>query len=69
MSWILDEQRRMLRDSAMSFVSERLPLAHLRQLRDSADARGHSAELWRAFGEQGYAATLVPESFGGLSVL
>ncbi len=68
MSWILDEQRRMLRDSAQAFVSERLPVAHLRQLRDSADARGHSTELWRAFGEQGYAATLVPESFGGLGL-
>jgi alkylation response protein AidB-like acyl-CoA dehydrogenase len=68
MSWILDEQRRMLRDSAMSFVSERMPVAHLRQLRDSGAARGHSAELWRAFGEQGYAATLVPEAFGGLGL-
>lgn len=68
MTWILDEQRRMLRDSAQAFVSERLPVAHLRRLRDSADERGFAPELWAAFGEQGYSATLVPEAQGGLGL-
>jgi alkylation response protein AidB-like acyl-CoA dehydrogenase len=68
MSWILDEQRRMLRDSAQSFIGERLPVAHGRQLRDSADPLGYSLDAWRAFGEQGYAATLLPEAFGGLGL-
>lgn len=68
MSWVLDEQRRMLRDSAQAFVSEKAPVAHLRALRDAADARGYSPALWRAFGEQGYAATLIPESHGGLGL-
>ncbi len=68
MSWILDEQRRMLRDSAQSFIGERLPVAHGRQLRDSADPLGYSLDAWRAFGKQGYAATLLPEAFGGLGL-
>jgi alkylation response protein AidB-like acyl-CoA dehydrogenase len=68
MAWILDEQRRMLRDSAQSFVGERLPVAHGRRLRDSADPLGYSLDAWRAFGEQGYAATLLPEAFGGLGL-
>jgi acyl-CoA dehydrogenase len=68
MTWILDEQRRMLRDSAQDFLSGRAPVAHLRQLRDSADAQGYAPELWRAFGEQGYSATLVPGSHGGLGL-
>ena len=68
MSWVLDEQRRMLRDSAQAFVSENVPVAHLRALRDAADARGYSPALWRRFGEQGYAATLIPESHGGLGL-
>ena len=42
MTWILDEQRRMLRDSAQSFLSERAPVAHLRKLRDANDAAGYS---------------------------
>jgi alkylation response protein AidB-like acyl-CoA dehydrogenase len=68
MTWVLDEQRRMLRDSAQAFMAERLPVAHLRQLRDSADAQGYSPALWRAFGDQGYSATLIPESHGGLGL-
>ncbi len=72
MTWILDEQRRMLRDSAQAFVSERMPVAQLRALRDRTDdpahVRGFDAGSWRAFGEQGYAATLVPEAHGGLGL-
>ncbi len=68
MTWVLDEQRRMLRDSAQSFLSERAPVAHLRKLRDANDPTGHSAQLWRGFGEQGYSATLVPEALGGLGL-
>ena len=68
MTWILDEERRMLRDSAQAFLADRAPVSHLRQLRDSADAKGYSAALWTAFGEQGYSATLVPESHGGLGL-
>ena len=68
MTWILDEERRMLRDSAQSFLADRAPVSHLRQLRDSADAKGYAPALWAAFGEQGYSATLVPESHGGLGL-
>ena len=68
MSWVLDEQRRLLRDSAQTFVGERLPVAQLRSLRDRADERGFDAAGWRAFGAQGYAATLVPEAHGGLGL-
>ncbi len=68
MTWVLDEQRRMLRDSAQSFLTERAPVAHLRTLRDANDPAGHSAQLWRGFGEQGYSATLVPEALGGLGL-
>jgi acyl-CoA dehydrogenase len=68
MTWILDEERRMLRDAAQSFLTERAPVAHLRRLRDSADAKGYSPELWAQFAQQGYSATLVPEDHGGLGL-
>jgi alkylation response protein AidB-like acyl-CoA dehydrogenase len=68
MTWILDEQRRMLRDSAQNFLAERAPVAHLRALRDANDPNGHSPALWRAFADQGYSATLVPEAHGGLGL-
>ncbi|HSB99080.1 MAG TPA: acyl-CoA dehydrogenase family protein [Burkholderiaceae bacterium] len=68
MTWVLDEQRRMLRDSAQTFLAERAPVSHLRALRDANDATGYSAPLWRDFGQQGYSATLVPEPLGGLGL-
>jgi len=68
MTWILNEERRMLRDSAQAFLAGRAPVAHLRQLRDGADAKGYSPQLWSAFAEQGYSATLVPEDHGGLGL-
>jgi acyl-CoA dehydrogenase len=68
MTWVLNEERRMLRDSVQAFVSERMPVAHLRQLRDAKDALGYSPALWRQFGQQGYSATLVPEAHGGLGL-
>lgn len=68
MTWILNEERRMLRDSAQTFLAELAPVAHLRKLRDSADTKGYAPELWAAFAEQGYSATLVPESHGGLGL-
>jgi acyl-CoA dehydrogenase len=68
MTWILDEQRRMLRDSAQAFLQERAPVAHLRKLRDTDDGHGYSPALWRGFGEQGYSAVLVPEALGGLGL-
>ena len=48
--------------------SERAPVAHLRKLRDANDPAGHSAQLWRGFGEQGYSGALVPEALGGLGL-
>ena len=68
MTWVLDETKSMLRDSAQSFLRERAPVAQLRALRDRADARGHDPALWQAFAEQGYCATLVPEAHGGLGL-
>jgi acyl-CoA dehydrogenase len=68
MTWILNEERRMLRDSAQTFLAERAPVAHLRKLRDAGDAKGYAPELWSAFAEQGYSAILVPEAYGGLGL-
>ena len=68
MTWVLDETKSMLRDSAQSFLRERAPVSQLRALRDRADPVGHDPALWQAFAEQGYCATLVPEAHGGLAL-
>src|SRR5205814_4359464 len=62
---VLTEEQSMLRDSARGLISDKAPVAHLRQLRDAKDATGFSRELWKAFAEMGFSGLLVPESFGG----
>jgi alkylation response protein AidB-like acyl-CoA dehydrogenase len=65
MPLVLTEEQSMLRDSARGLISDKAPVSHLRQLRDSKDATGFSRELWRAFADMGFSGLLVPEPFGG----
>src|SRR5258708_5392866 len=65
MALVLSEEQSMLRDSARGLISDKAPVSHLRQLRDSKDAIGFSRGLWRAFAEMGFSGLLVPETFGG----
>ncbi|QHO72693.1 acyl-CoA dehydrogenase [Bradyrhizobium sp. CCBAU 051011] len=65
MPLVLTEEQSMLRDSARGLISDKAPVSHLRQLRDSKDATGFSRDLWKAFAEMGFSGLLVPENFGG----
>jgi alkylation response protein AidB-like acyl-CoA dehydrogenase len=65
MALVLNEEQSMLRDSARGLISDKAPVAHLRQLRDAKDAIGFSRDLWRAFAEMGFSGLLIPENFGG----
>jgi alkylation response protein AidB-like acyl-CoA dehydrogenase len=65
MALVLTEEQSMLRDSARGLISDKAPVSHLRQLRDSKDAVGFSRDLWKAFAEIGFSGLLVPEAFGG----
>ena len=62
---VLNDEQRMLKDSARDFLQERGPIKQLRQLRDSRDETGFSRELWRGMVEMGFVGTLIPEQFGG----
>ncbi|KQY88060.1 acyl-CoA dehydrogenase family protein [Brevundimonas sp. Root608] len=65
MPLILTEEQAMLKAAADGFLNEHAPIAHLRKLRDSRDADGVSRDLWRAFGEMGFAGVLISEDHGG----
>lgn len=68
MSWILNDERRMLRDSVRDFMASQAPAGHLRRLRDTDDPLGYEPSLWQAFAKQGYSATLVPEDHDGVGL-
>ena len=65
MPLVLTEEQSMLRDSARGLISDKAPVSHLRQLRDSKDTTGFSRDLRLAFAEMGFSGLLVPEAFGG----
>lgn len=68
MSLLLNEEQRMLRDSAAEFLGARSPIAALRKLRDSRDARGYDEALWREIADLGWPAAVLSEAHGGLGI-
>ncbi len=67
MALVLNEEQLMLKEAAHSFLQERAPVNHLRELRDSGDPKGFSPELWSEMVDMGWSAILVPEEYGGLA--
>lgn len=68
MTLVLNQEQDMLRDSALQFMKERVPVGQLRLLRDSRNDDGYSRELWAGFAEMGFTGVLVPEEFGGMGL-
>jgi len=68
MPLILTEEQTMLQEAADGFLNEHAPIAHFRKLRDDRDPDGVSRDLWRAFGEMGFAGVIIPEAHGGLGL-
>ncbi len=64
MTFILTEDQQMLRDTAMAFARDELPISRLRGLRD-AEANGIDAEARTKLSELGFFGVLVPEAQGG----
>ncbi len=68
MPLFLNDEQTMLRDTARDFVGEHAPVAHLRRLRDGADATGFDRGLWKSFAEMGFTGILIGEADGGLGL-
>jgi len=65
MQLVLTEDQELLAKTAADFVSERSPVARIRQLRDRQDPDGFSRALWREMAELGWVGIPFPEAFGG----
>jgi len=66
MPLILNEEEQMLKDAAAGFLTEKAPVAALRQLRDERSESGYDKDLWREMAEMGWAGIAIPEAYGGL---
>jgi acyl-CoA dehydrogenase len=66
MALVLNEEQRLLQDTAREFLAANAPVEALRELRDSRDPLGYSSELWQQMTELGWASIILPEQYGGL---
>ncbi len=68
MFFALTDEQRALQTTVRDYLADRFPLAKVREVYDDPSGDGDPAELWKAFGEQGWLAVLVPEEFDGLGL-
>lgn len=67
MTFVLSEDQQMLRDTAMAFARDELPVSHLRGLRDGG-ANGVDASTRQQLAELGFFGVLVPEAYDGVDM-
>src|SRR4051812_5558075 len=67
MKFSLTDEQRALQDAVKSYLRDKFGPTQARACYDS-DSDGAPPDLWRAIGEQGWLAVLVPEAFDGLGL-
>lgn len=67
MGFVLTEDQQMLRDTAMAFARDELPVSRLRDLRDSG-ANGIDGEARGKLAELGFFGVLIPEEYDGVGL-
>jgi acyl-CoA dehydrogenase len=65
MSLVLNDDQKMIRESADGFFKTEAPVGQHRRLRDSHDASGFDRDTWAKMAAMGFAGVLVPEAHGG----
>ncbi|HEU0101237.1 MAG TPA: acyl-CoA dehydrogenase family protein [Mycobacteriales bacterium] len=68
MEFALDDEQRALQDAVRSYLRDRFGPAQVRALYDDPASDGVPAALWKAVGEQGWLAVLVPEEHDGIGL-
>ncbi len=66
MPLVLNEEQRMLRDTARDFIQKDVPVELMRQLRDDGSSTGYAASVWKKMVEMGWTAVAIPEAYDGL---
>lgn len=66
MALVLNEEQRLLQDTARDFLGKHAPVVALRKLRDERDPIGYAPDLWQQMAQMGWASIILPEAYGGL---
>jgi acyl-CoA dehydrogenase len=62
---VLSEDQELLAKTASDFAAEKLPVSHMRKLRDEDSKDGFSRTLWKEMAELGWVGIPFPEANGG----
>jgi acyl-CoA dehydrogenase len=68
MEFALSDEQRALQDAVRSYLRDRFGPTQVRAVYDDPSGDGDPAELWKAVGEQGWLAVLVPEEYDGIGL-
>ena len=68
MQFQLTDEQRALQDAVRSYLRDRFGPDKVRALYEDPSSDGVPADLWRAMGEQGWLAVLVPEEYDGIGL-
>jgi alkylation response protein AidB-like acyl-CoA dehydrogenase len=68
MHFALTDEQRALQDAVRSFLRDRFGPQQVRAVYEDPASDGDPAELWKAVGEQGWLAVLVPEQYDGVGL-
>src|SRR3954468_18904219 len=68
MEFALTDEQRALQDAVRSYLRDRFGPTQVRAVYEDPAGDGAPADLWRAIGEQGWLAVLVPEEFDGIGL-
>ena len=68
MEFALTDEQRALQDAVRSYLRDRFGPTQVRAVYEDPAGDGAPADLWKAVGEQGWLAVLVPEEYDGIGL-
>ncbi len=68
MGLVLNEDEKMLAETAEGFFADKAPAKQLRKLRDDRDETGYDKGLWQEMADMGFAGILIDEDHGGVNM-
>lgn len=68
MFFALTDEQRALQDSVREYLADRFPTSAVREVYNDPSGNGIPDALWKAYGEHGWLAVMVPEDADGLGL-
>ena len=68
MALVLNEDEKMLAETAEGFFADKSPVKAMRSLRDDRDETGYDKALWQEMADMGFAGVLIDEDHGGVNM-